>query len=377
MSILIVSTIKDIHAVAVAWALTSVGISTDIFDIFEFPSNSRISIKPVNGGKTNFVSCSKKEKIIELDMVKVIWCRRLLFTPLYLNYSKVHSEDLNNVAAEVQAFIANLWSELEDSLPLETIWVNDIAAALKAKNKAKQLKIAESLKFIIPNTLISNSPTDIRAFCEMQGGEIIMKPFYQKTWIENGLEYHQPTYLINSEHLKDDLAIQLCPGIFQNYIRKQFELRVIVFGDKILAAKLASQEHEHSKIDWRLDAYKQVMKIESFQLNNNIKEKIILFMRKMNLRFGSIDLIVTPEDEIVFLEINEQGQFLFLEEQCPDLNILGEMCQFLAHKAGVGKDINWPTFGDFLASSEGLAFLEEQRFSKKDNQIEVKYAFNQ
>jgi glutathione synthase/RimK-type ligase-like ATP-grasp enzyme len=376
MSVLIVSSGKDIHARAVAWGLNSVGIGADIIDIFHFPSNGCLSIKPVNGGNTEFFSANRQNKLIALSPIKVIWCRRLLFSPLYLDYSKVHVEDLNNVVPEIQAFIANLWTELEDELPVDTIWVNGIGAATNAKNKAKQLKIAALAGLKVPNTIISNSPIDIRAFCEMHGGEIVMKPFSQKRWIENGLQYQQPTYLINERHLTNDLAIQLCPGIFQNYVEKQFELRVVVFGEKILAVKLASQDHSHSKIDWRMDVYKQVMKIEPFQLDKVIEGKIFIFMKKMNLRFGSIDLIVTPENEIIFLEINEQGQFLFLESQCPSLNVLGEMCKFLAREAGVNKEVNWPTFTDFLTSSEGLSFLAEQNLPERDPKFEIKYSFN-
>ncbi len=50
-------------------------------------------------------------------------------------------------------------------------------------------------------------------------------------------------------------------------------------------------------------------------------------MKRLNLRFGSIDLIVTPDDELVFLEINEQGQFLFLDERCPELGVMQADCR--------------------------------------------------
>jgi hypothetical protein len=33
----------------------------------------------------------------------------------------------------------------------------------------------------------------------------------------------------------------------------------------------------------------------------------------MNLSFGCVDLIVTPSGEYVFLEVNQVGQFLFVE----------------------------------------------------------------
>ena len=36
-------------------------------------------------------------------------------------------------------------------------------------------------------------------------------------------------------------------------------------------------------------------------------------MRKMGLVFCALDFIVTQDDEYVFLEVNEQGQFLWIE----------------------------------------------------------------
>jgi D-alanine-D-alanine ligase-like ATP-grasp enzyme len=38
-------------------------------------------------------------------------------------------------------------------------------------------------------------------------------------------------------------------------------------------------------------------------------------MQRMNLCFGSLDFIVTPEGEHVFLEVNPVGQFGWIVEQ--------------------------------------------------------------
>ena len=35
----------------------------------------------------------------------------------------------------------------------------------------------------------------------------------------------------------------------------------------------------------------------------------------MGLRYGCIDMIITPNNEYVFLEINPNGQWRFVEEQ--------------------------------------------------------------
>lgn len=37
--------------------------------------------------------------------------------------------------------------------------------------------------------------------------------------------------------------------------------------------------------------------------------------RKLNLQFGAIDFVETPTGEFIFLEINPNGQWAWIEEQ--------------------------------------------------------------
>ena len=52
-------------------------------------------------------------------------------------------------------------------------------------------------------------------------------------------------------------------------------------------------------------------------------------MRCMGLVFGALDLIVTPDEEYLFLEINEQGQFLWIEDYNPEFKMLDIFLHFL------------------------------------------------
>ena len=38
-------------------------------------------------------------------------------------------------------------------------------------------------------------------------------------------------------------------------------------------------------------------------------------MQELNIKFGAIDIIKTPKDEYVFLEINPNGQWAWIEMQ--------------------------------------------------------------
>lgn len=99
-------------------------------------------------------------------------------------------------------------------------------------------------------------------------------------------------------------------------------------------------------------------------------------MAKMRLKCGSVDLIVTPAGEVVFLEINEQGQFLFLEQQNPELQMMRAVCQFLAKEAGMVANGNWPDFSAYYASSDYL-LLREQQKAMGNSHIEapIRYSF--
>ncbi len=52
-------------------------------------------------------------------------------------------------------------------------------------------------------------------------------------------------------------------------------------------------------------------------------------MEELGIVFGCFDLIVTPEGEYVFLEVNEMGQFLFVEHWT-GMPLLDAFCTFLS-----------------------------------------------
>ena len=56
-------------------------------------------------------------------------------------------------------------------------------------------------------------------------------------------------------------------------------------------------------------------------------------MHSYGLTYGAIDLIVTPAGEYVFLENNPVGQFLFVEELVPELDMAGALATCLVEGA--------------------------------------------
>jgi hypothetical protein len=79
--------------------------------------------------------------------------------------------------------------------------------------------------------------------------------------------------------------------------------------------------------------------------------------------FACLDFIVAPDDTAYFLEANQMGQFLWVEEKLPELPLLDAMCNFLASG---NRAYRWSQsesrlrYADYLSSRRSEAGLAGQ-----------------
>ncbi|MBM6497958.1 hypothetical protein H9X54_001390 [Flavobacterium macrobrachii] len=106
------------------------------------------------------------------------------------------------------------------------------------------------------------------------------------------------------------------PSLLQEYIQKKYELRIFFLNDKLYSMAIFSQESEQTKIDYRNYQKEKPNRRVPYKLPIEIEEKLIFFMRKIELNSGSIDMIVTYSNEYYFLEVNPVGQFGALSYNC-------------------------------------------------------------
>ena len=55
----------------------------------------------------------------------------------------------------------------------------------------------------------------------------------------------------------------------------------------------------------------------------------VALMEKRDIVSGGFDFIVTPDGQWCFMEVNDAGQFFFIEMWCPELPVIDAFCQFL------------------------------------------------
>lgn len=55
------------------------------------------------------------------------------------------------------------------------------------------------------------------------------------------------------------------------------------------------------------------VRFSSGRLSDEVRRRCVSVVRRSGLRFGAIDLVETPEGRVVFLELNPNGQYFWLE----------------------------------------------------------------
>ncbi|GAB3364161.1 hypothetical protein GCM10027431_03950 [Lysobacter rhizosphaerae] len=207
--------------------------------------------------------------------------------------------------------------------------INDYRSHLAAeKSKLLQLSVAARIGLESPETLITNDPDSIREFLRRADGPVIGKALGPAIWREDGATHLGATSFVSESDLPEDRLLRAAPVILQRAIPKAYEVRVNVMGSYVQAVRIDSPDPNGEDIDWRVN--QKTIRISPVSLPHPIERKLVELMRSMNLVFGAIDLIVRPDGSHVFLEVNQMGQFLWIEERCPEVHVLDAFCQFLA-----------------------------------------------
>jgi len=191
-------------------------------------------------------------------------------------------------------------------------WISPVHAIREAENKIYQLELAKSIGLEIPNSIITNSFSDTLNFYDANIGKCIVKP------IKIGLieDKYNPKVVFTSYLNKrpdSKTQVETSPNFFQSHIKKKYDVRVIIVGEKVFATLIHSQENQDTKVDWRKG--ENILKHTKFELPKNIIEKCILLLKSLNLRFGAIDFILDTNNNLIFLEINPNGQWAWIEKQ--------------------------------------------------------------
>ena len=286
--VLIVTNKTDITADLVVLEFQRRGTPYARFNTEDFPQKVQMSWMLDTHGPDGYIRLPQSE--LSLREVISIWYRRPMAPDID---EAVQSPYLKEFAhREAQEALSGLWRTMN------CFWMSYPDAINSASYKPRQLNIANTLGFKVPKTLISNSPEAVERF-RIECEQVIAKPLFS-----GDIQYENERRVVFTTPVtQNDLSakknIQLAPTIFQEYVRKELELRVTVIGNKVLAASINSQEVPEALHDWRR-ASPNSLCFRPYNLPAPLSDKCVQLVATLGLTFGAIDMVKTPDGNYVF-----------------------------------------------------------------------------
>lgn len=192
-------------------------------------------------------------------------------------------------------------------------WINPLQQGKKAESKLLQLSLANRIGLPVPETLVTNHPEKIRDFYENHSGQIITKllvPQVQSMEAHPNFSY---TCRISEEHLEHLDQVRGMPQIFQPFISKAREYRVVVLGERFFTGSLEIPLTGPLALDWRQATEEDDLVWSEDELPAGLQDKALQMMEELGLVFGVFDFAETPEGEFYFFEVNQAGEWGMLE----------------------------------------------------------------
>jgi hypothetical protein len=214
-------------------------------------------------------------------------------------------------AREIEETLRSIWRMIP-----EGAWLNHPEKIWLANNKIKQLILAAEMGFKVPDTLVSSRAKEALAFTRSHHNDAIAKPVKHGFFNSDNSTNLIFTEIVKCEDIVDlENCSQIVPAIFQPRLKKQLDLRITIVGNKVFPVAILSQEHAETATDWRTWDISEGIDLahERFDLPRDISDRCLALNSKLGLKFSCIDMVLTKSGEFVFLEINPNGQWAWIE----------------------------------------------------------------
>jgi hypothetical protein len=343
---LIATAANDIHAIVVAHALRHLGHECFRWVTSDYPT---AQLCTVSFDKSEKITIDCRDGMFSMSpsrMDFVFWNRRVVSDHRVLD--ELCEADRIVAARESKAFVQSFVALLDRA----SVCINKVFAAKRAESKPLQLHVAKISGFKIPETIVTNDPARIHAFVNRDYTRTLAKPFSPTVWKSDALDHISRSAILDRGVLPGSRVLQTCPMIFQSYVEKDFEVRITCFRDLPVAVRLDSQLMDASKVDWRAVSPAR-LGLKRIEIPSEVERACQQIMKILDLEFGCIDMVVTPNGEWVFLELNQMGQFLWIEEIDPEIPMLDLFVQLLTRgpRASGAERLYGLRYSQFLATA--------------------------
>lgn len=298
MSVLILAEDVDSTADQVVRALADREAVVHRVNTAWFPAQLRLSAR-LHGGRWVGSLCTPTREV-DLESVTAVWYRS---PRAYQFPDGLSAAERAHANSEAKYGLGGVLT----SLP--ALWVNHPARLADAAYKPVQLVTAHRCGLAVPHSLVTQDPCAVRAFAG--GGKTVTKILGANTILEDGVRKVGFTRLVGDVDLTDLRGMEVTTHLFQRWVAKAFEARMIVIGEHVTTAAILAGSAE-GYIDWRADY--DGSRYELIDPPADVLTGVRWLVRALDLRYAALDFVVGPDGEWTFLEINAAGQYGWIED---------------------------------------------------------------
>jgi ATP-grasp ribosomal peptide maturase len=299
-AVLILSDEADVGAPRVAAELAVRGVPVVRVDAAEFPARLSLAAE-IDTRRTWSGTLKGAECDLELGQVGAVYRRR----PTQFEMDpRMSAPERAFAYGEARRGFGGVLTALTDCL-----WVNDPVAAARCEYKPVQLAAARRCGLRIPATLITSAPEAAHRWAKHLDRPVIYKPLNGVWHADEGRIRALYTTPIDDHDELLDPALSRTAHLFQEQVDKQFEARVVVVGDQVFAVRIDARTRE-ARTDWRSDY--DALDHSAIDIPDQLRTALIALHARLGLVYGAVDLIYDTDDQWIFLETNQSGEWVWL-----------------------------------------------------------------
>jgi ATP-grasp ribosomal peptide maturase len=297
MTVLILTRDLDPSADQIVTALRERGVPVFRVNTRWFPTGLRLTAR-IRGGRWAG-TLATDQRTLDLEQIRAVWYRA---PEAFAMPETLNAAEAAHARVEAKYGLGGVLASLPGR------WCNHPSRAADAAYKPVQLARAAQCGLQVPETLIGNEAGPVHEFAA--GGVLVSKLVGGMALDEDGVRKNVFTHRVSEAELADLRGIEHTAHLFQRWVPKHVEARVIVIGDQVTAAEITAHSAA-GYVDYRADY--PALSYRLIAPREDVVTGIRQLMHQLGLLYAALDFVITPDGDWVFLEINPSGQYGWIE----------------------------------------------------------------
>jgi len=192
---------------------------------------------------------------------------------------------------------------------LDRPWLNHPDVNRAAAHKPRQLVVAARAGLTTPESLITNETDAAHTFASTQA-KTVYKSLTGGPRTKDSQQSGRALYttVVTPEEITP--GVKHTAHLFQTWTNKVYEVRITVVGNDFFAVRIdAGSRAAHT--DWRSDY--SSLSYTPVETPDDVRRSVSRLMSDFRLTYAALDFVVTHEYRWVFLELNPNGQWGWIQ----------------------------------------------------------------